>query len=79
MELPRQTSVIPIVIDSSVLSSKTKHLECPAIRRHLRARGFAVAQAKTLEVNIDDGFLDIEFMHKSEAPKISAIEIVGFD
>jgi hypothetical protein len=41
----------------------------------VRAVGFARPDAQRFEVEVADGLLDIEFAHKHENPKISAIEI----
>ncbi len=43
------------------------------------ASGFATAVVETRELTIDDGCLDIEFVHRRENPKISGIEIVRLD
>jgi hypothetical protein len=39
------------------------------------AAGFATAEKKTFEVTVEDGFFDIEFIHRTGDPKISALEI----
>ena len=41
-----------------------------------RAAGFATAQVKSFEVDVTDGCLEIDLVHRLENPKISAIEIV---
>jgi hypothetical protein len=43
------------------------------------AAGFATAEEKTWEVSIEDGLLEIEFLHKVNNPKVSAIEIERLD
>ncbi len=40
------------------------------------AAGFAVADLRTFDTEVKDGMLAIEFVHKVENPKISALEIV---
>ena len=40
------------------------------------AKGFAAADVRTFEVAVEDGILDIEFVHRVENPKVSAIEVI---
>jgi hypothetical protein len=40
-----------------------------------RAAGFATAQVKSFAVDVTDGRLEIDLVHRVENPKISAIEI----
>ena len=39
------------------------------------AAGFATAQVKTVTVSVNDGLLDIQFVHRKDNPVISALEI----
>jgi hypothetical protein len=39
------------------------------------AAGFATAETKTFDVEVRDGFLDVEFKPRADSPKISAIAI----
>jgi len=41
--------------------------------------GFAVAQRQVLETVVEDGFCDITFVARKNAPKVSAIELERLD
>jgi hypothetical protein len=41
--------------------------------------GYATAQAKSFEITVEDGLLNIEFVSQKDYPKISAIAVQQLD
>jgi hypothetical protein len=45
----------------------------------LLAKGFAIADPKSFDVEVSDGLLNIEFVQRAGAPMVSAVQIETMD